>query len=430
MNNVLPTLYKLMFIFIPLPLFYDFGRLSFLYIRLEDYNSIIDSPLIPMPIGAVSFFFAIIIGYICSLAYPQRFKSVLTPAKLFVFYLSIVLPLALYATFVSGLSLPRLAQLLLPMVFISFLSFPTYLQDRISVLKLTLLSAFVYYTAHFISVIYTSADFLRVNPNHEFSNIFGILIYQSLVSYPAVMSLYFFLSLGLVYAMSKGLLPELRKYKPYLYLLIFILLYLLAASGRRAFLVEFISGFLIILILSTLLGIKVRFVKKKTVFYLSLFLCLFTSFFVFYINTPLSERVLTSIEENTFDSGRVDILGNALDFYSSNLDVLLLGGGIKDAPGFHNFVLDQIYRVGIIGLVSVYLTMVLLVRKFIKTIDIGTDYKTHRYVFVLVLIASLFLQSMINASVSQPYYFVNFLTVIMFIYFILFSRDNNIQQTN
>lgn len=430
MNNVLPTLYKLMFFFIPLPLFYDFGRLSFLYIRLEDYNSITDSPLIPMPIGAISFFFAIIIGYICSLAYPQRFKSVLTPAKLLIFYLSIVLPLALYATFVSGLSLPRLVQLLLPMVFISLLSFPTYLQDRTSVLKLTLLSAFVYYTAHFISVIYTSTDFLRVSSNYEFSNIFGILIYQSLVSYPAVMSLYFFLSLGVIYAMSKGLLPELRKYKLYIYMLIFILLYLLAASGRRAFLVEFISGFSIILILSTLFGIKTRFVKKTTVFYLSLFFFLFALFFIFYTNTPLSERVLTSIEENTFDSGRVDILGNALDFYSSNLDVLFMGGGVKDAPGFHNFVLDQIYRVGIIGLVSVYLTMVLLIRKFIKTIDIGTNYKNHRYVFVLVILASLFLQSMINASVSQPYYFVNFLTVIMFVYFILFSLNNNIRRTS
>ena len=419
-----------MFFFIPLPLFYDFGRLSFLYIRLEDYNSITDSPLIPMPIGAISFFFAIIIGYICSLAYPQRFKSVLTPAKLLIFYLSIVLPLALYATFVSGLSLPRLVQLLLPMVFISLLSFPTYLQDRTSVLKLTLLSAFVYYTTHFISVIYTSTDFLRVSSNYEFSNIFGILIYQSLVSYPAVMSLYFFLSLGVIYAMSKGLLPELRKYKLYIYILIFILLYLLAASGRRAFLVEFISGFSIILILSTLFGIKTRFVKKTTVFYLSLFFFLFALFFILYTNTPLSERVLTSIEENTFDSGRVDILGNALDFYSSNLDVLFLGGGVKDAPGFHNFVLDQIYRVGIIGLVSVYLTMVLLVRKFIKTIDIGTNYKNHRYVFVLVLLASLFLQSMINASVSQPYYFVNFLTVIMFVYFILFSLNNNIRRTS
>lgn len=430
MNNVLPTLYKLMFLFIPLPLFYDFGRFSFLYLRLEDYNPITHSPLIPMPIGAISFFFAILIGYICTLAYPQRFKSVLSPAKLSIFYLFLVLPLALYAIFVSGLSLPRLAQLLLPMVFISLLSFPTYLQDRISVLKLTLFSAFIYYTAHFVSVTYTSTNFLRVNPNLEFSNIFGILIYQSLVSYPAVMSLYFFLSLGLIYSMSKGLLPELRKYKPYLYLLIFILLYLLAASGRRAFLVEFTSGFSIILVLSTLFGIKNRFVKKKTVYYLALFLCLFISFFIFYINTPLSERVLTSIEENTFDSGRVDILGNALDFYSSNLDILFLGGGVKDAPGFHNFILDQIYRVGIIGLISVYLTMILLVRKFIKTIDIGTNYKVHRYVFVLVLLASLFLQSMINASVSQPYYFVNFLTVIMFVYFILFSRNNNIQQNN
>ena len=328
----------------------------------------------------------------------------------------LVLPLALYATFISGLSLPRLAQLLLPMIFISLLSFPTYLQDRIGILRITLFSAFIYYTAHFISVIYTSTDFLKVNPNHEFSNIFGVLIYQSLVSYPAVMSLYFFLSLGLVYAMSKSLLPELRKYKPYIYLLIFILLYLLAASGRRAFLVEFISGFSIIMILSVIFGAKIRFVKKRTLLSIFLFFCLFASFFVLYISTPLSERVLTSIEENTFDSGRVDILGHALSFYSSNLDVLFLGGGAKDVPGFHNFVLDQIYRVGIIGLVSVYLTMVLLVRKFIKTIDIGTDYKNHRYVFVLVLLISLFLQSMINASVSQPYYFVNFLTVIMFIY--------------
>lgn len=419
-----------MFVFIPLPLFYDFGRLSFLYVRLEDFNFTIDRPLIPMPIGAISFFFAILIGYICSLAYPQRFKSVLPPAKLFTFYLSIVLPLALYATFISGLSLPRLAQLLLPMIFISLLSFPTYLQDRIGILRITLFSAFIYYTTHFISVIYTSTDFLNVNPTHEFSNIFGILIYQSLVSYPAVMSLYFFLSLGLIYAMSKGLLPELRKYKFYVYVIIFILLYLLAASGRRAFLVEFVSGFSIILILSTLLGFKFRFVKKRTVIYLSLFLCLFAAFFIFYISTPLSERVLTSIEENTFDSGRVDILGNALSFFSSNLDVLFFGGGVKETPGFHNFVLDQVYRVGVVGLVSVYLTMVVLVRKFIKTIDVGSNYKTHRYVFVLVLLASLFLQSMINASVSQPYYFVNFLTVIMFIYFILFSRDNNIQQAS
>lgn len=419
-----------MFIFIPLPLFYDFGRLSFLYIKLEDFNSVTDSPLIPMPIGAITFFFATLIGYICSLAYPQRFKSVLSPAKLFIFYLSVVLPLSLYATVISGLSLPRLAQLLLPMIFISLLSFPIYLQDRIDILKLTLLSAFFYYTGHFISVIYTSVDFLRVSPNQEFSNIFGILIYQSLVSYPAVMSLYFFLSLGLIYAMSKGLLPELKKYKPYVYLLIFMLLYLLAASGRRAFLVEFVSGFSIVLMLSTLLGLKIRFVKKRTVFYLFLFLCLFASFFIFYISTPLSDRVITSIEENTFDSGRVNILGEALDFYSSNLDVLFLGGGAKDAPGFHNFVLDQIYRVGIIGLVSVYLTMILLVRKFIKTIDIGTDHKIHRYVFVLVLLASLFLQSMINASVSQPYYFVNFLTVTMFVYFIIFSKNNKVSQTN
>ena len=108
-----------MYIFIPIPFFFDFGRFSFLYIKIHDYDYIADSPLIPMPIGAIAFFLSIIIGYISAIANPGLFRSVFPPAKLLIFYSLVVLPLSLYAVFISNLSLPRLVQLILPMTFIS-----------------------------------------------------------------------------------------------------------------------------------------------------------------------------------------------------------------------------------------------------------------------------------------------------------------------
>ena len=359
-----------MYIFIPIPFFFDFGRFSFLYIKIDDYDYIADSPLIPMPIGAIAFFLSIIIGYISAIANPGLFRSVFPPAKLLIFYSLVVLPLSLYAVFISNLSLPRLVQLILPMTFISLLSFPVLMKDRLGVLKNTFLSAFLFFNIHFISVISTSLDFLNIDPNLEYSNIFGILIYQSLITYPAVMSLYLFLTLAMIYVARKDILPSLRKYKYFYYYFLFILLYLLAVSGRRAFLVEFISAFIVIITFSIIYGISRRYVAKKTLWYFLLFVSLFVSFFIFYINTPVSQRVLESIQENTFDSGRVDILGSAFDFFNNNLLVLFFGGGERDIPGFHNFILDQIYRIGLIGFLSVYVTMGMLIRRFVKMIII------------------------------------------------------------
>ena len=424
MKKVFLIIYKLMFILIPIPLFFDFGNIGFVYINIDNYNMLRDSPKIPMPIGALAFFLAILIGYIGSIFYSNIFRSVLPPTKMLIFYFLVVLPLSIYTVFVAELSLPRLIQLLLPMIFISLLSFPISMRDRLDVLRNTLLSGFLFFNLHFLSVILTSVDFLNINDNHEFSNIFGILIYQSLVTYPAVLTLYLFLTVALIYVAKKDILPELKKYKYFAYYFLIVLLYLLAASGRRAFLIEYLSSLIVILSFSVTYAFYHRYVKKKTVWYFSLYLLLFIAFFVFYINTPLSSRVLSSIEQNTFDSGRVDILGNAYDFFTTNLSVLFFGGGQRDIPGFHNFILDQIYRIGLLGLFSVYIIMGVLIRRFVKLNDLGTDYKYHRRMFVFVLFTSLFMQSMINASVSQPYYFVNFLTITIFMYFVLFTRSH------
>lgn len=428
MNKSFLIAYKLMFFLIPIPLFFDFGSMQLITVYINDFNPLFHRPAIPMPIGGIAFALAIIIGYVGSIFYKKQFQSVFTPAKLLLFYSLVVIPISIYSVFVSELSFSRLAQLLLPMIFISLLSFPVLLKDRLELLRNTFLSGFVFFNLHFLSIVISSNDFLDVNPNIEFSNLFGFLIYQSLVSYPAVITLYLFLTIALIYVTRKEILPGLKKYKYFAYYFIFVLLYLLAASGRRAFLVEYIGSLVIISVFSIIYISTNRFVKKKTVWFLFLFLLLFFSFFVFYINTPLSQRVLTSIDQNTFDSGRVNILGNAFDFFTNNLSVLFFGGGERERPGFHNFILDQIYRIGLVGMLSVYLTMVLLVRRFVKVNDTGTDFKYHRRMFLFILLGSLFLQSMINASVSQPYYFVNFLIVTVFVYFVLFARkDSNLK---
>lgn len=422
MRKILPILYKLMFVFIPLHLFFDFGSLSFFYIHIDDYNSLLDSPRIPMPIGGIAFFLATLIGYLCSILSPSRFKSILSPSKLFQFYIFVVLPISLYTLFVSNISITRLLQLILPMTFISLLSFPIHAKDRIDIFKVTFISSAVYFTLHFLSIVTTAINPLNIDPYRDFSSFFGIVLYQSLVTYPAAISLYLFLTLAFIYVSKRKIIPNMAIYRLLSYGYIFILLYLLAASGRRAFLVEFTVAFTIIIISSVVHSLRFRYAKKITFMYFFLFIMLFMLFFTWYVNVPLSSRVLNSVENNTFDSGRVDILSNAFKFYTNNLDVLLVGGGTKDVPGFHNFVLDQIYRVGIIGLVSVYAVTVLLVRRFVRVTDLGTAFKAQRRTFILIMLSCLFLQSMINASVSQPYYFVNFLVVTILIFFVLFSQ--------
>lgn len=429
MKNALIELYKIMFVFIPIPLFFDFGSMQLVINNVDEYNFII-KPSVPMPIGGIALFLAVLIGYLCSMLYKDYFRSVFTPVKLLLFYSFAVIPIFFYVFFVVGLSLSRVIQLLLPIFFISFLSFPVLLKDRLDMLKYTYISAFLFFSLHFFSVVKTSNDLLNINDWTEFSGVFGVRIYQSLVSYPAVLFLYLFLTLALIYVSRKDILPRLKRYSFFAYFFIFVLLYLLAASGRRAFLVEYIAAMAIVLIFTLISMLTSRVVKKRTVWYLSLFTMLFISFFVFFMSTPLSYRVLNSIEANTFDSGRVNILANAFDYFTNNLSVLLFGGGPRDVPGFHNFILDQIYRIGLFGMFAVYITMFLLIRKFVKINDLGTSYIYHRRMFTFVLLGSLFLQSMINASVSQPYYFINFLMVAVFIYFALFTEQNSAHNIN
>jgi hypothetical protein len=57
--------------------------------------------------------------------------------------------------------------------------------------------------------------------------------------------------------------------------------------------------------------------------------------------------------------------------------------------------------------------------------DLGVNMIFARKIFSIVLLSCLFWQSMINASISQPFYFVNFLLVAMLSVFVVFSVPNS-----
>lgn len=408
---------------VPVPLFYDMGNFEFVYHYIGSFDPIRNRPLIPVPLGVFSLLFFIAAGYILSLAKPNKFRSVLSSSQILKFFMLVLFPLVIHATFISGLSLARVVQLILPMSFVAIFSFPVHLSDRRKLFRFIMLGGFGFFGAHFFSLLMNAEDLFSVDDKMEFSSFHGILIYQSLVSYPGVMSLYLFLVLAYLYISRESNLRLGYFFDKAVLLLPFLLLYLLAASGRRGFLVEFISAFIILTTFAFSFMLSMKKSKAWFLFSFLVFITIALSFFIFYFNSGLSLRVLSSIENNTFDSGRVDILSRAFAFFYDNLDILLFGAGGDGRVGFHNYVLDQVYRVGLPAFLFSYGAISILFIRVIRAFDHGTKFRFSRHAFSAVLLSNLFWQSMINASISQPYYFINFFMVSMILYFVLFSSE-------
>lgn len=422
MKWLLLCFYKLFFVFIAIPLFFDLGSMSWVAVDVESYGMLDSRPVIPVPIGAFALFLAIVLGYILSILSPDRMQSNMPPRRLVVFYVVAVIPVFIYIRFVADLSGARIAQVMLPMLFISMLSFPRRPDDRLDVFKYLMIGASVFFWLHLGSIFESSERITRADYLDDFSFFYGYLIYQSLVSYPGVLSLYLILTFATIYSVKLGGISLSPVAKLSMWGLPFVLLYLLAVSGRRAFLVEFFSAALVIIcsaLMYVLINGKLR---KRAAFNVLMFSGVVIAFFFFYIISPLSERVLQSVASNTFDSGRLGILALAYDYFINNPMILVFGGGPLDTPGFHNYILDQIYRIGLFGFFIIYGINGYLVLRFLRVIDFGTEVRFARSVFMLVLLSCLFWQSMINASISQPYYFINFLMVALVCYFVLLGR--------
>jgi len=415
------SVYKILFFFIPIPVFFDFGSFEFFLIAASDYSPF-KRPAIPFPVGGFALFLALVIGYFLSLSKSKKIISVFRPLEILVFLFFFVTGMGLYAIYFSGLSVPRFIQLILPVLLVSSLSFPASYQSRVSILKFYISGLFFVIFLHSLSLIITSSDPLSIDDRLEYSSVFGLHIYQALVSYPGVISLALFLFLGVLHRQFSKI--PLIKSKIFTFMClaaVFSAIYLGLASGRKAFVAEFLAGLVIVFGFCFFYALAFQKIFYYSMLSFLLFLTLSLSILFFYMNTNLSQRVRWSLETSNLDSGRISKLSEAFEFFSENLDVLFFGAGGGGAPGMHNFILDQIYRVGIVGAFISYFSFAYLIRRFYKNNNKYLSFGLSRVMFLILVLSCLFWQSMVNASMSQPYYLVNVVVVFSMIIFSVFS---------
>ncbi|NYT60517.1 hypothetical protein H0A65_16475 [Alcaligenaceae bacterium] len=398
--------------FVPLPIFLDLRSLTILLER----NFIIEDGKIPFPLGGVTFAAAMAASYLFSILYKTEYKTLLTPRAMGYFVFFSIIPFVIYTNLVSGLSMVRVAQLILPILAFSIISIP----QKENTQKLFALSFFlgggVFYVVHFSSLLLVSQDIFSIN-YIDFSFVYDYLIYQSLVTYPGVLSIYFFCGLALLLSFRYGLMPKLTL----LFILIIVLVLLLMAS-RRASLIEVGGGFFILIFGSLVFSVLRN--KVRILSIITIIAALFISPFLYgvIINSPLYERAINSYSAGTFDSGRLDIYDAALTYFFANIKVLMIGAGGDSAVGFHNFFLDTIYRIGLIGLLLYAIMFFYLFRKFRKFIQIDSAQKYTKKILLMVIAYLLLIQTFVNTSITQPYYALNFLMALIMMVFYIFSE--------
>src|SRR5690606_7504477 len=142
-------------------------------------------------------------------------------------------------------------------------------------------------------------------------------------------------------------------------------------------------------------------------------------------NSPLYQRASNSYSAGRFDSGRLDIYSSAIAHFMDNPGLLIFGAGGSGAVGYHNFFLDTVYRIGLLGL-CIYISMLAyLIVKFYRLSKAFGSGGTLQNVMVVVVLYLLFIQTFVNTSITQPYYALNLLSALLLVRFCIFGKKSS-----
>lgn len=387
------------FMLVPLPIFFDFKTFSFAFIQ-EPFFSL----SIPVPIGLISFSFAMLMFFLNHLISPQYYKLVISRKKVRGVVLLIFVILFAWLLFIAQSDIFRIIQMTLPLVFLLLLVCPESFEKQKRLAVATLTSVAVFIVLHSISLLLNDEKITTLN-EYDTSLFFSYGIYQAFVSYSGVLGLYSFMFL--VAALQERKIIK----KTFIFAAYFISLFLMCMLARRANLIEFIFYISI----GFVFGILYIFKEKLTVtknYLLNVVLLLFTALLLpIFSNLPLVTRALSSAQTDTFDSGRIDIYKRALQEMLQNPYETLVGYGGKS--GFHNYLLDLIYTVGLMPmLITMFVLFVAFFKLRLKKIYEFVSMKNY---VAIILFFLILLQIMINSSLTQPYYLINLILIFFFI---------------
>lgn len=406
MNNELLLWEKVSFyiccflsILVPIPLFID-GISGGLVLQKLSFPIINQFPI---PLGLFAFVLIFSIFYINAILFKNNYIFLIKNKVNRRLLLFISLFILFWAIFIAKNDIFRVIQLILPLFLLLLVAFPIDKKRIKKFIYFYLISFFIFNASH-LFYIYLNNNIFSVT-EFDYALYWEYGIYQAFVSYPGVLGLFFALVSFLFFLEKKWSL------KLFLLMFWFFLIISLGLAARRISLFEMMLT-IFMLLMFVLLNVFVSngLVKKN---YFSSFIIYFTSFlliFLFYFEMPIFSRAVDSARTNSFDSGRFEIYQKALDFLSSDYYFLIFGYGGKS--GFHNYFLDIIFSIGVFPfLIAIFLFLFFFKRSInFSIMDISL------YLFLSV-IGCFLLQSMLNASITQPLYLCNFIMIILVVVF-------------
>lgn len=398
---------------VPLPIFFDLLDLKLVYS---------ESPFghqtkLPLPIGLFAFCFIMLLFYFLSKIKPNNYINVISGKARYVIIISIAF-LFFNGIFIAGLSPVRLVQLLLPLLFFLLLSIPEDDETKRIIFFGGIIAFSIYISLHLTSLTLYSENLFRVT-SLEFPMFFGVSIYQSLVSYPAVLSIFFTLLIYCYFGdVTKGLTKVLIGFS------ILIVSILMLLSARKSVFIELVwISFVLICVFPWFLKNK-KTLQRWVLNIIAIFsLIAIVGFFV--KMTPSFDRIYNSLGNSTFTGGRDEIFSKAIEMLSNDLLGFLFGFGGGDYS-FHNFFLDLVFRLGLISTMVYFVALSSAGYSFFKRfLLLGISIRTFSF---FCIIGQLFIQLLVNSPLTQPYYVINFCFVLLCLMYIPNNYDRTIDE--
>lgn len=347
---------------VPLPIFYDLFSGDIIYDCPGDFQLVA-----PINIGSIIILF-LLIGF--------SVRSILNqsmPKEMLIGIVSIVV-FFLYYTFLGGETLRGL-QMIIPLLFLSSL---LTVGNGVNIGLPFFIPMILFSFAHILSFI--TSDYEGIQ---KYLVVGEFCVYQSLVTYPSVLSIFATISLFFIKGVAK-------------YFIFMLVFFVSILSQRKLAMLDYFMISSILILFSHDFRLRIG-----VVFFALIFLS-------WILELGMFDRLFSSVDEGDLSSGRFEIQSS---FFSElNFKDLMFGTNAIEKPGLHNFFLNIIYGMGLVGL---FLYIFPLVFLFYKLLRKKLFYYGAQYLVIIIWIAIS--SAMINSSITQPYFISNFVLAILIV---------------
>lgn len=257
-----------------------------------------------------------------------------------------------------------------------------------SLAKYYLFGIFSWVSLHFASILSTNNfSILEVDRYYNYGTVFGFQIYQSLVSYPATMSLFI---IYLIFCIFHNIFNSL-----FLIITGALVIFIGLFSATRMF--QFDILFLSFLAIYQLFK---RLYRIRVYLFISVIFCILLFGFNNY-----SERLLTQ-----GGADRFELISKAIIELSSNPSYIFFGSGTLHSYA-HNYVLNLLLNYGFLLSGTFIISTVVIFRKIWFRLAIPPQKKP----FLAMLLGIIFSNSAFNSAITQPLFVCNALIIFFLI---------------